>query len=203
MKSIDLRVSHGECRRVAHRADYRSPEYLAWYSMLQRVSPTFRRHRHYFDRGISVCHRWYKFENFLADMGRRPAPGLSIDRRNNNRGYSKSNCRWATSEQQNRNRQNSHRVRHVGKWLTLMEWSNRLGIKYITLFARYKRGERGTRLFRAPDEPTNRRCRFITVGGITKSLSGWSRERGIALETLRMRYNKGERSTTLFRKAKT
>lgn len=195
-----MRVTHGEC---SGRKSQWTPEYYAWTAMHQRVRPIFRKRELYFDRGISVCQRWYRYENFLSDMGRKPDPSLSLDRKNNNRGYSKSNCRWATSGQQNRNRRTTRRAKFRGAYLTLTEWSAKLGMKYVTLFARYNRGERGARLFRKPDDPKHRCCRYITVNGETRSMSEWCRRHGIANETLRARYEKGDRGNKLFRKAKT
>ena len=58
----------------------------------------------YGGRGITVCERWKTFANFIADVGRRPTPGFQLDRRHNNEGYSKENCRWVTREQNMQNR---------------------------------------------------------------------------------------------------
>jgi hypothetical protein len=77
--------------------------------MLQRCrNPNNRDYRNYGARGIAVCERWLSFENFYADMG-DPPPGMSIDRVNNDLGYSAKNCRWATTSEQNRNRRPSHK----------------------------------------------------------------------------------------------
>ena len=80
-------------------------EYTSWGGMKQRCyninNPDYK---NYGGRGITVCDRWLEsFENFIDDMGLKPTPQHSIDRINNNLGYSSENCRWATSKQQNNN----------------------------------------------------------------------------------------------------
>lgn len=73
-------------------------------------NPKHKSFARYGGRGIYVCDRWKGadgFANFIADMGRRPAKGLSIDRRDNNGIYEQNNCRWATAKQQANNRSNN------------------------------------------------------------------------------------------------
>ena len=81
----------------------RTREYRIWANMKTRCfNPNVYCYRNYGARGITVCKRWLKFENFLADMGECP-PGLTLERINNDRGYSKVNCRWDTYRAQRLN----------------------------------------------------------------------------------------------------
>lgn len=82
----------------------RSKTYNSWNKMLQRVQPSFKQAKDYYERGISIEDpRWYHFMYFLDDMGECPK-GLTLDRIDNDKGYYKENCRWATRKQQQSNR---------------------------------------------------------------------------------------------------
>jgi hypothetical protein len=87
-------MKHGD-RTKTHRA----PEYVSWVQMKQRCSnPNHHAYGRYGARGITVCASWERYENFLADMGRKPSKSHSLDRIDNDRGYSPDNCRWATKK---------------------------------------------------------------------------------------------------------
>lgn len=84
--------------------------YKIWDGIIQRcTNPNNRNYRLYGGRGIKVCKRWLKFENFLNDMGQRPQ-GLSIDRKNVNGNYEPINCRWATPQQQSQNTRTKEQI---------------------------------------------------------------------------------------------
>lgn len=92
-------LKHGHARK-----DMLSPTFTTWRSMIQRChDPNLKAFKYYGGMGITVCKRWLKFENFLADMGPRPT-NHSIDRIDPYGDYKPSNCRWATQLQQRHNR---------------------------------------------------------------------------------------------------
>jgi len=93
-------------------------EFRSWTAMLNRCkNPNNDAYSHYGGRGITVCERWDKFENFFDDMGKRPKE-LTIERINNDLGYCKENCKWGTNTEQSRNqglsKRNKTGVRGVG-----------------------------------------------------------------------------------------
>src|SRR5215216_5230642 len=79
----------------------RAPEYTAWRNMWARCRhPKHPYFKDYGGRGIAVCDRWKSFEAFLADMGKRPTPRHSLERKDNGKGYKPDKCVWATSAEQ-------------------------------------------------------------------------------------------------------
>jgi hypothetical protein len=85
--------------------------------------PACNHYQSYGGRGISVCDRWLNlFENFLADMGRKPSPTHSLDRINNDGNYEPENCHWATRAEQARNKQNTFRVTCRGVTKSVADW---------------------------------------------------------------------------------
>ncbi len=135
MSVFETQLRHGHARRSGS-----SPTWNSWRGMIKRCTEvTGPRYHDYGGRGITVCKRWLKFENFLADMGERPA-GKTLDRRNNDKGYCKSNCRWATRQEQLANKR-QRKDAHTVDGLTMRQWSDRLG---ITVGAARARAYKGT-----------------------------------------------------------
>jgi hypothetical protein len=133
----NARTTHGDSPRTKPRA----PEYYIWHQLRQRcTNPQNSSYKYYGQRGIEVHPRWLKYENFLADMGRRPSPLHSIERRNNNGGYSPTNCKWGTKSEQVANKRNNRKLTLGDDTFTLSEWARISGLKRTTLSRRLDAG---------------------------------------------------------------
>lgn len=129
------KLRHGHCSNRK-----RTKVYITWHNMLTRCQdPGNRGYPRYGGRGIKVCDRWQKFENFYADMGDQP-PGLMIDRLDNDGDYCPENCAWHGIKEQLANRHNTVRLTFDGKTLTLLEWSRRTGLTAKRIYDRIRRG---------------------------------------------------------------
>lgn len=126
-------------------------ERMAWESMLRRCydpkHPSFNR---YSTRGIVVCDSWREsFAAFYADMGDAPK-GTTLDRIDNNLGYSKENCRWADMTVQGNNRGNNISITFAGKTMNLSQWARETGIRPNTLHRRLTSGWSVERMLTQP-----------------------------------------------------
>lgn len=127
----------------AMRGRNRTPEYNAWSGMNARCHcETNKLFSYYGARGITVCPEWRGaggFLKFLAHIGRRPGPGYSIDRIENDRGYEPGNVRWATRVQQMENTRRTRLVTIDGETLPLKRWCERRGLPYKAVHLRITR----------------------------------------------------------------
>ena len=112
------------CRKTGkHHGMSGTPEWRAWRDMLSRCRCSGHKNfKDYGERGITVCPEWENsFINFFEDLGKRPTPKHSLDRKDNQKGYYPLNCRWATPKQQQRNKRsiklNEGRAEKIRKFL--------------------------------------------------------------------------------------
>lgn len=131
-----IKTKHGH----APKGRQPSSEYVCFKNMHGRCYDTKDSSYHrYGGRGIMVCPRWHDFNAFIEDMGLKPSRRHSLDRIDPNGHYEPSNCRWATSAEQQNNRTNNRLVTWLGITRTLSEWSHSTGIPTHTLGKRLAR----------------------------------------------------------------
>jgi len=137
--STKIQNNDGEIKRGKDHPRFkhgmsRAPIYRVWAAMITRCSdPKYKKYKYYGGRGITVCDRWLRFENFYEDMGERPS-GLQIDRIDNDKGYSPDNCRWVTAKENNsvNKAEDNMPGKQFGNWLVLhlLENENRWRFHY-------------------------------------------------------------------------
>ena len=126
----------------ATHGKYHAPEHNSWSNMIQRcTNPRNRKFYAYGARGITVCDRWLtSFENFLTDMGSRPGPEYSIERVENDKGYEKANCKWATRTEQQRNTRRNRTLTYRGETKCRAQWAQERGLSPEALRSRLRKG---------------------------------------------------------------
>ena len=139
-------ASHG------HSTNGVSPTYRSWAGMLGRCRN--KSNKVYGGRGVSVCDRWRSFESFLGDMGECPS-GMSIDRLNNDLGYSPENCKWSNRLDQSSNRRTTRWYEAMGKRLPIADWCRELGLNYSMVYGRLQNGWGIEEALRTPSRSSN------------------------------------------------
>lgn len=144
LRTGNTKACSSACGRVRHGHSIRgrkSAEYRCWQAMIARcTNPRQTGYHNYGGRGIMICERWQSFENFIADMGPRPSPRHSLDRKDNNGHYEPGNCRWATKIEQDNNRRTNRLIEFGGRTLSITQWARELGVHPVTLHIRLKNG---------------------------------------------------------------
>ena len=114
-----------------------SSEYISWSAMKARCNNKNNTHySRYGGRGITYDPQWESFENFLKDMGPKSDPKMELERIDNEKNYSKENCKWATRKEQTRNRGGKRATRlytYNGKTMCIADWAKEIGISASSL----------------------------------------------------------------------
>lgn len=138
---------------------YRTSEFRIWNTMLQRcTNQNNTAYKSYGGRGITVCDRWRKFENFFSDMGPRPE-GMTLEREDNNKGYEPGNCKWATRLAQANNRRTNVLITFDGETKTASEWGRITGLGKEAVLRRIGSGWSVKKALTEPLQDTGRRRR--------------------------------------------
>ena len=136
-------------------------EYNLWHGMKKRCcNPTNKDYPRYGGRGIRVCDRWLRsFAKFKSDMGDRPSPLHSIDRKDNDGDYTPENCHWATRSEQARNERRNVWIEHNGRRMVQADWASELGCTSACISHRKELGWSDEKIVTTPIERRGTRCR--------------------------------------------
>ncbi|MFU0930358.1 hypothetical protein ACM26E_05985 [Kluyvera cryocrescens] len=138
-------------------------------------------YQQYGGRGITVCERWLDPVKFAQDMGEKPKR-FSIERIDNNKGYSPENCRWANATEQGRNKRNNHKVVVSGESVTMSAAWQSNGMKESTF---YNRLNAGMNAEDALAKPVRNRIPYVILNGEKMQLKEAALRTGISKYILR------------------
>jgi hypothetical protein len=169
---IEIHTTHGMAN---------SPEYKTWAGIIQRcTNSNEEQYSDYGGRGITVCDRWLNsFEAFYRDMGPRPSPDHSIDRKENDKGYYKDNCRWATRAEQDNNKRNNVYYEYKNNQYTIPQLLElpevkANGISIYVLSGRIR--NLNWSVEQAINTLVRQQERTYTYNSITKTIGEWANE---------------------------
>lgn len=166
--------------------------YNTWNAMKARCyNPKNNRYAIYGARGITVCHEWLDdfkaFSNWAYLNGYRD--DLTIDRIDNDKGYSPDNCRWVTNKAQSNNKRNNNVFTYMGETHTVAEWAEKYGLDYHTLLARLRTSKWS--YHDALTSPIRDSERLLELNGEVHNMAEWGRITGFGKEAIRSRLRLG------------
>ena len=137
IKSCGCLASEINSKRKTTHGKSNTRIYKIWVEMIKRTTnPKVISYKNYGARGIRVCKRWQKFENFYEDMLPTYSKNLSIERNDNNLDYSLENCRWASLKEQARNKRNTLKLTINNETKPLIKWAEERNLPYKRVYKR-------------------------------------------------------------------
>ena len=119
------------------------PLYHTWEGMKQRCcNPNFKYYDKYGGRGITICDEWLHSPDVFIEWSlfHGYKKGLTLDRKNNDKGYSPENCRWVSRKVQQNNRSTNHYLEYEGDTYTITTFSEKFGLNRLTVSTQLRRG---------------------------------------------------------------
>lgn len=175
----------------------KTPERRSWEAARSRCyNKNATKYPIYGGRGIKVCDRWlHSFENFLADMGKKPSLTHTLGRIDNDGNYEPSNCEWQTPFQQQNNTSLTKKVLYKGVLTPVSVLAIRFNVPKTTLIQRLNSGWTINRALSMPRKyiagSIKKDPHYVTFMGMTLRLFEWSKKTGINYQVLRFRLKKG------------
>jgi hypothetical protein len=176
--------------KTTHGLSY-SSEHNIWSNMIARCGKVQNnRYHRYGGRGIYVCKRWASsFQNFYSDMGDRPSSKHTIDRIDNNKGYSPKNCRWATQKQQSRNTSRNVYMVENGEKIIVADFEKKYNLYRGAIYYFMRSGLNNDQILeKVKNEGVGKN--IYCFNGENKTIKYWALKYNIKLSTFYNRHKK-------------